>query len=163
MSITVILAALLIAGGAYFFLSKFLPWYGIYLPGSKPEINTVYDAVYNKDQKSLERLITEGADVNKPDYRGEAPILAAAVTDQFQMVELLIGSGANIYAVDSLGYNVGIYASTSHVQQSTTEDIARNRVIEKLKDRGFPWPPPWPDDVLRMIKENNWPPHNSSN
>ena len=166
MHITLIAFGLLLAGIVicfiYGLISSWLSWYGIELPGNKTTISTVHEAVANKNLAELERLIKEGVDVDITDNRGQAPILLAAVTDQFQMVDRLIDAGANIWAFETLGYNVGIYTSTSHVSSSSVEGIARERVIEKLKARGFPWPPPFPDKTLEMVNRNDWPPVSNS-
>ena len=145
----------------FFVYSSFgslLDWYGIELPGNKTKVTTIYEAVAYKNSAEVERLLAEGADPNAPDYRGEVPILLAAATDQFQVIELLLEANVDIFATNSLGYNVGIYTSTSHVDPTSIEGLAQQRVIKKLTDRGFPWPPPFPDEVLKMKEENNWPP-----
>lgn len=38
------------------------------------------------------------------------------------------------------------------------EDKARLRVIEKLKARGYPFPPPGRDEILALYETGNWPP-----
>lgn len=49
-------------------------------------------------------------------------------------------------------------AETSRVIPGSEEDQVRLRVIAKLKARGYPFPLPKSDEVLKMVKERRWPP-----
>lgn len=161
--VIIILCIATVAFFGYRFIGGWLSWYGVSLPGLAPEEpKTIYDAVANSSIDDVNRLIGEGVDVNAPDYRGQAPLLLAVATYQFRIAEVLIDNGADIFAVDKLGFNVGLYASafppTTDPISGTVENDARERVIQKLKEGGFPWPPPWQDEVLQMKASGKWPP-----
>ncbi|CEF40000.1 hypothetical protein predicted by Glimmer/Critica [Acetobacter senegalensis] len=42
--------------------------------------------------------------------------------------------------------------------RDSPEDAARLRVIEKLKARGYPFPPPSRAEILTLDKTGKWPP-----
>lgn len=139
-------------------LSGWLLWYDIKLPFTSTAITTVADAVTIKNIEAVSQLIREKKDVNTPDNRGQAPLLIAVSTQQFQIAEVLIDSGANIWAINTLGFNVGLFTYNSQVAEESPEGRAKNRVVEKLQAQGFPWPPPWHDETLKMVEKGNWPP-----
>lgn len=77
---------------------------------------------------------------------------------QWNMVEILIDHGADIWAYDEFGMTAAQEAETSRVMPGSDEDKARLRVIAKLKARGYPFPPPKSDEVLKLVEERRWPP-----
>ncbi|GAM01767.1 hypothetical protein SP5_069_00110 [Sphingomonas parapaucimobilis NBRC 15100] len=85
-------------------------------------------------------------------------MINAAQTDQWPVVEILIDHGADIWTHDEFGITVAQRTITSLILRGSDEDKARLRVIEKLKARGYPLPPPGRDEILALDKTGKWPP-----
>lgn len=116
-------------------------------------------AVMHSDTDQVRRLAAEGIGLNERAPEEQAtPMIEAAETDQWPVVEILIDHGADIWAHDEFGIVAGGYALTSRIVSGSAEDAARLRVIEKLKAKGFPLPPPNPDEVLALDAAGKWPP-----
>ncbi|MBS0984553.1 hypothetical protein [Gluconobacter cerinus] len=47
---------------------------------------------------------------------------------------------------------------TSSILRGSAEDATRLRVIEKLKARGYPFPPPSHAEILTLDTAGKWPP-----
>ncbi|OMJ32516.1 hypothetical protein BSZ14_08025 [Sphingomonas sp. Sph1(2015)] len=82
----------------------------------------------------------------------------ATWTDQWPVVEILVDHGADIWAHDEFGITAGQRTITSLILRGSDEDKARLRVIEKLRARGYPFPPSDPDTILALEKAGKWPP-----
>lgn len=120
-------------------------------------------AVMNSDTQEVRRLAEQhqGLDERLPDDRS-TPIIAAAQTDQWPVVEILLDNGADIWAHDEFGDTAAFYIPDSRILRGSDEDKARLRVIEKLKARGYPFPPPAPEQVLALDKAGQWPPQEAA-
>lgn len=64
---------------------------------------TLAQAVDAGDLRSLQALLTQGADPNVPDKRGMLPIHIAALNGRRDVVEALVSAGADIHARDKFG------------------------------------------------------------
>ncbi|WP_147151171.1 ankyrin repeat domain-containing protein [Neoasaia chiangmaiensis] len=116
-------------------------------------------AVMHSDTDEVRRLAAKGIGLNERAPEDQStPLLMAAATDQWPVVELLIDSGANIWNHSEFGDTSANYTLDSRILRGSPEDAARVRVIEKLKARGYPFPPPNPDEVLALDKAGKWPP-----
>ncbi|KXV58360.1 hypothetical protein AD948_11800 [Acetobacter senegalensis] len=73
-------------------------------------------------------------------------------------MEILIDHGADIWAHDRFGITTAQRTLTSRILRGSPEDAARLRVIEKLKARGYPFPPPSRAKILALDKAGKWPP-----
>lgn len=114
---------------------------------------SLIDAVYNRSSKGVEKLITQGADLEITKSDGSTPLLLAVETDQFGIAEKLIDAGANVFAVSKFGDSVG-----RAVENSNVNSEARKRVMDLLKLKGFPFPAPHRTEVIKMIETGTWPP-----
>ncbi len=123
-------------------------------PGSTPLAN----AVVHQRPDIVAQLLAAGAPPDSADERGTSALLLATATDQFVIANLLLDHKANIWATDKLGYTAAIYAYTSHVPDDSPDGEARRKLIARLQTAGYPWPPPWPDDVKAMREAGQWPP-----
>lgn len=130
----------------------------------KPSANQALDlpmtgAVQNSDTEEVRRLAEkhQGLDERNPDDQG-TPMIYAAGTDQWPVVEILVDHGADIWAHSEFGDTAASYTLDSRILRGSAEDQARLRVIEKLKARGYPFPPPGRDEVLALDKAGKWPP-----
>jgi hypothetical protein len=123
------------------------------------QIMPMLGAVMTSDVEEVRRLAAKGVGLNERDPAEQAtPMIEAAEIDQWPMVEILIDHGADVYAHDQFGITAPPYTLTSRVLRGSEEDKARLRVIDKLKARGYPWPPPKAEEVLALAKAGRWPP-----
>lgn len=123
-------------------------------PGSTPLAN----AVVSRQPDEVAKLLSGGASPDSADERGTAALILAAATDQYRIANMLVNGRANVWAADSMGYTAAIYANTSHIPDDSDEGKARLVFVKLLKDSGYPWPPPWPKDVLALQQAGRWPP-----
>ncbi|MFT8806140.1 MAG: ankyrin repeat domain-containing protein [Acetobacter aceti] len=125
----------------------------------RSDILPMYGAVMESDIDAV-RLLAEkhqNLDERNPDDNS-TPMIAAAATDQWPVVEILIDHGANIWAHSEFGDTAASYILDSRILKGSKEDQARMRVIEKLKAQGYPFPSPDPDEILILDKDGKWPP-----
>ena len=128
-------------------------------PVDPTKIQPMIGAVMNSETDEVRRLAAKriGLDERDPDDQG-TPIIEAAQTDQWPVVEILLDHGADIWAHNQFGITAAQRTLTSRILRGSDEDKARLRVIEKLKARGYPFPPPDADQVLALDRSGHWPP-----
>tara|TARA_A100001011_G_scaffold176510_1_gene185213 strand:- start:20660 stop:21715 length:1056 start_codon:yes stop_codon:yes gene_type:complete len=81
----------------------------------------IFEFIDNNDFSSLSKLISEGADVNDRGDNNLTPLMLACSRGLFNIVELLLNSGADIYTVDTV-----LGASALHkAAQSGVVEIAQ--------------------------------------
>lgn len=116
-------------------------------------------AVMNSRTEKVRDLAAKGIGLNERAPEDNAtPMIRGAQTDQWPVVEILIDHGADIWAHDEFGITTAQRTITSRILRGSDEDKARLRVIEKLKARGYPFPPPGRDEILALEKAGKWPP-----
>lgn len=120
--------------------------------------NSLIVAVYDRDEAEVRALIASGADIEERKSDGSTPLLLAATTDQFEIAEMLIDAGANIWATSEFGDSVGWATEKSKLVRGPDAD-ARDRVMGKLRNRGFPFPAEHRSIILRKVESGQWPPH----
>lgn len=130
----------------------------------EPKVNSYPDvpmlgAVMNSRTDKVRELAAKGVGLNERAPENQAtPMIAASDTDQWPVVEILIDHGADIWAHDEFGITTAQRTMTSRILRGSDEDKARLRVIDKLKSRGYPFPPPNADTVLALETAGKWPP-----
>jgi hypothetical protein len=112
------------------------------------------EAALYGSRAGINRLIGEGANLEATDHKGQTALLIAAKTDNFAMVEMLLDAGADMWTTSDFGWTVGYALETSNVQSSR-----RDKLIERLRVAGFPFPAPHPDNVKEMLQKGTWPPN----
>lgn len=116
-------------------------------------------AVMHSDTEKVRELASSGIDLNERAPEDQStPMINAAQTDQWPVVEILIDHGADIWAHDEFGDTTATYILNSRILRDSVEDQARFRVIKKLKAQGFPFPPPDREETLELDKAGKWPP-----
>ncbi len=126
---------------------------------NKAEIMPMLGAVQHSDTEEVRRLAELGIGLDEREPANQStPMITASGSDQWPVVEILVDHGANIWAHDQFGTTMAQMAVTSRILPGSDEDKARLRVIEKLKARGYPFPPPNSDQILSLEKDGKWPP-----
>lgn len=120
--------------------------------------NSLIDAVYHRDEARARALIASGADIEERKSDESTPLLLAVTTDQFVIAEMLIDAGANIWATSEFGDSVG-WATEKSKLAGGPDAEARDRIMIKLRNRGFPFPAEHRSIVLGKVESGQWPPH----
>lgn len=122
-------------------------------------IQPMLGAVMNSETDEVKRLAEQHQGLNERSPEDQTtPMIYAAATDQWSVVEILIDHGADIWAHSKFGDTAANYTSDSRILRGSPEDAARLSVIEKLKTRGYPLPSPSPEEILALDKAGKWPP-----
>lgn len=126
---------------------------------NKAAIMPMLGAVMHSETEEVLRLAKQGIGLDERYPANQAtPMIMASGSDQWPVVEILVDHGANIWAHDQFGTTMAQMAVTSRILPGSNEDKARLRVIEKLKARGYPFPPPNSEQILALEKGGKWPP-----
>ncbi len=118
----------------------------------------LYNAALLNQRDAVDLLLDDKADINARNSIGEPITEAAADANHWTMVLHLLDRGASLWATDDVGGTLGLSAKFSHVARDSAQGRALAEVIERLKDAGFPWPPPSPKDVVMLRAAGKWPP-----
>jgi hypothetical protein len=122
--------------------------------------HSLLTAVYDGDKRRIRELISSGSNLEERKSDGSTPLLLAVETDQFEIAEILIDADANIWVTSEFGDSVGWATEKSKLISGPDED-ARQRVLVKLRDHGFPFPAEHRSIVLRKIQAGEWPSRSS--
>ncbi|WP_107964598.1 ankyrin repeat domain-containing protein [Sphingomonas sp. PP-CE-3G-477] len=126
---------------------------------NKAAIMPMLGAVMHSETEEVLRLAKQGIGLDEREPADQStPMIVASGSDQWPVVEILVDHGANIWAHDQFGITMAQMAVTSRILPGSNEDKARLRVIEKLKARGYPFPPPGRAEILALEKDGKWPP-----
>lgn len=105
-------------------------------------------------------LLDYGANVDIQDRIGRTAVMDAASSESWNTANLLLDRGANIWLVaPASGLTMPVFAINERLDPNHPRGQARERAIRKIKAAGFPWPPPHPKEVKRLLSEGKWPPH----
>ena len=118
----------------------------------------IWRAALSNRRDVVSLLLQQGAAIDTANDAGETPAIAAAQAGHFSMAGSLIQSGASPFAVPDSGMTLAFWANRSRLPDDSDEGRAKNQMIQMLKDRGHPWPPPGPQEVLAMQAAGEWPP-----
>ena len=103
-------------------------------------------------------LLQFHSNVNLGDSLGSTAVMEAAAAQHWRLVLFLLGHGASPWASTEPGVTLGNYAWLSRINPASAEGKAWLQVIQWLKGKGYPWPPPTPKEVLKLRAEGQWPP-----
>lgn len=104
-------------------------------------------------------LLAAGANINRADLNGDTPLSVAVQVNEYDVALYLLSQGASPFEHDKAGLTPGLWAAFADLDPTSEKGRARDRLVQALKDRGHPWPPPGPDEVLAMKAAGQWPPH----
>lgn len=118
----------------------------------------IHEAIEDRDRDRVARLIVSGANIEALGFSRTSPILKAALTHNWVMVEMLLDAGADPMVPSYSGITLPAVAARSNLKPESDEGQALARVRAILADRGliglvFP-----PAQVRAMVAEGRWPP-----
>ncbi|WP_287994538.1 ankyrin repeat domain-containing protein [Acidiphilium sp.] len=104
-------------------------------------------------------LLSYNADINSRNGIGITALSDAAAAQNWDMVNLLMDHGASIWiAAPASGSTMPRFAINDRMDPNSALWRSREAAIQKIKAAGFPWPPPHPKEVKRLLSEGKWPP-----
>lgn len=107
---------------------------------------------------AVRMLLDFRADPNVMEATGNRPLHTALDMEHFRIAELLLDRGADAWAIDSGGANLGTAATTKMLTESAEEEAAQRRLAGRLAKLGWPEPVPSFRDVRAAATAGNWPP-----
>lgn len=119
--------------------------------------DTSHSLFVTSDIKIVELLFKYGVDIEKTNNNGLTPLLyhLKYVKDfNYQMIELLIEKGANLYTKDKAGKNSLYYlAHALKLSIKEVEDIIKNGKLDLSKSKYAGYQKPRPDTSYEVIKK----------
>lgn len=103
-------------------------------------------------------LLDFGADPDTIGPLGRRPLHIASDMEQFRIVELLIAHGGDPWAIDNGGANLGTAVTTRMLNDVPEERSAQQRLAARIRQIGWPDPPPTPHLIRTMAADGRWPP-----
>lgn len=108
-------------------------------------------------------LLDHGARLDDRDTTGATPLQTALDAHRFAIAELLIARGADPWAADNSGGNLGWSVSRPSLAQTVEDDAAHARLAARLPAMGWPQPAPDPKTVRELAAAGRWPPARARN
>lgn len=115
-------------------------------------------AVEQRDPDAARDAAVARRGLEQRDESGATPFLKAAASGQYVIAEILLDHGADPWAADEFGLTAAHFISTNPFPPGSPDGDAKVRLTDKLRARGFPFPPPPQGEVLRLIAAGHWPP-----
>lgn len=114
--------------------------------------------IEDRDRARVARLIASGANLEARGYAQGTPILKAAMTHNWAMVEMLMAAGADPLVPNEFGITLPAVAARSRLKLESDEGQALVRVRSILADRGLISMVFTPQQVRAMMLDGRWPP-----
>ncbi len=106
----------------------------------------------------VKMLLDFGGDPNARGALDRRPLHIALDMERFRIAEMLIDAGADLWAVDSGGANLGTAVTTPMVTQDRNERAAQIRLSTRAVLAGWPDPAPTPVEIKEAVSAGRWPP-----
>ncbi|MBM6575289.1 ankyrin repeat domain-containing protein [Microvirga sp. SRT01] len=116
------------------------------------------DAIARNSVGAVTMLLDFHADPDAMSGSGKRPLHIALDMERFRIAELLLAKGADPFAIDVGGANLGTSASTPMLTDSQEDREAQQRLKARLPTLGWPDPAPDPRTVRRLALDGAWPP-----
>lgn len=118
----------------------------------------LFEAALIGEVRAAKMLLASGAKIELGNNIGITPSIKAATADHWDMVLFLIDNGASIWQAAPNGFTIATFAEDSRVRRDIPNGKALETVIQRHRDAGYPWPPPGPPEVKKLIDQGQWPP-----
>jgi len=145
------------------------PWYAerLLAAGASPNppgdpLGPMTTAIALGSAGGVRLLLDRGADINAHERTGNTALLTALDMDQFAAAELLLARGADAWAIDTGGGNLGSAVTRPMVSTDPAQAAARDRLAARLSSIGWPAPVPTAAQVKALALEGAWPPRGAS-
>jgi hypothetical protein len=89
---------------------------------------------------------------------GARALHVALDMDRFQIAELLLERGADPWAIDSGGANLGSSVAEPMLTKSPADEAAQRRLSQRVHAIGWPQPAPSSREVRQLAFSGEWPP-----
>ena len=106
-------------------------------------------------------LLDFGADPDVAEETGHRPLHIALDQERFRIAELLLDRGADAWAIDSGGANLGSSTAAPMLTASADEAAAQKRLAARLPKLGWSDPLPSPQQIRDLALGGQWPPRAS--
>lgn len=110
---------------------------------------------------AVRMLLDFRADPNVAERTGNRPLQTALDMEHFRIAELLLDRGADPWAIDGGGGNLGSALATSMLTAAPDEAAARARLVKRLARLGWPQPIPTPAQIRALALAGTWPPQHA--
>lgn len=115
-------------------------------------------AILANSAGAMRMLLDFRADPDAMDASGRRPLHVALDVEHFRLAELLLDAGADIWAIDATGANLGTSVTKPAMRDDPDELAARHRLSVRAARLGWPDPAPTPQAILAAAIEGRWPP-----
>lgn len=116
----------------------------------------LFEAALTGSIPAAKLLLAHGARIEAGNDIGITPAIKAATADHWDMVLFLLDQGASVWQAAPNGFTIATFAEDSRVRRDSPNGKALQAVIERHRDAGYPWPPPAPPEVRRLIGQGQW-------
>ena len=118
----------------------------------------IFWRIKQEDEAAVLALINAGADIEAQGYHGSTPLLTTAMLANWPLAVALIERGANVGAVDRLGYNLPYLTTQNNPPVDTVNGAALQAVRVYLNDRLMLERVYKPAEVRDLLTKGAWPP-----
>ena len=117
---------------------------------------SIGDVVASGDKDGLRLLFARGADVNETNKGGQTPLILAVVSNQVQLLPLLLEAGADPLLRDNTGLNAIEWAERKGLFEVASQLRDRTVGVSKDQKRGLV------AGQEKQVQEPSSPPHQTS-
>ncbi|WP_457311718.1 ankyrin repeat domain-containing protein [Sphingomonas sp. UYAg733] len=103
-------------------------------------------------------LLDFGADLRAAGPTGTRALQVALDMERFRIAELLLDRGADPWAIDASGANLGTSVTTAMFTAVSEEEASQARLAQRALALGWPNPALTPGQIREAALSGNWPP-----
>lgn len=119
----------------------------------------IFWTVASDDQRAVKKLLDAGANINDRGFAEQTPVLKAAMSNSWAMVDFLISQGADVRMIDARGFNLPWLAQDSSLSAGSENGAALyQKVIPRLKSMGLMDKLYHPREAAALVAGGGWPP-----
>ena len=118
----------------------------------------IFWRIKQEDEAAVLALINAGADIEAQGYHGSTPLLTTAMLANWPLAVALIERGANVGAVDRLGYNLPYLTTQNNPAADSPSGVALQAVRVYLNERLMLERVYKPAEVRDLLAKGAWPP-----
>jgi uncharacterized protein len=108
--------------------------------------------------KIVQALVKSGANLENADQSGNTALVAATKLGHYDLAAGLLSVGASPFAHDNLGWTAANWAVEDDLIAASPTARKRDALLESMRAKGYPWPPPSGEEILTARSAGKWPP-----